>query len=335
MTLTLVLLSLVCLGLAVALVLTVRAALALKIALFAQAAELRARLETLVEKTNAVSTEANNLAGAIRGDSRATGEWGEIQLKRVLELAGLKAPESYSYQETFVDDATGRKSSRTDFVVKLPGERALIIDSKNTLEGLLRLHEATTPEARRAAVEACLLSVRRHVDEIDEANYPKVVPNAFGTVLMYIPVEEVYQLAMKGLVSVNGERELLRDYAARRNIVFVNSASVVPVVKLVEMMWSVEKSEKNREETIAAARDLLSRTNDFLSSFLGIGEAFKKVLAEYEAAAKRLNEGNDGQTIAKAAARLVKLGTQPVRRGGRRYPLAPAIESALREDDDA
>ena len=95
--------------------------------------ELKSRIESLVAQTNAVTAQANNLADAIRGDARLTGEWGEIQLKRVLELAGFVETVDYTYQETF-EDLSGRKSKRTDVVVKMPGDRSLIIDSKTTVD---------------------------------------------------------------------------------------------------------------------------------------------------------------------------------------------------------
>ena len=132
-------------------------------------------------------------------------------------------------------------------------------------------------------------------------------------------------LAMKASISVSGERELLRDYATRHNVVFVNSASVVPVVRLIEMMWNVERTEKNRQDTIRAAEELLQRANDFVEEFLAVGEAFKDVFAKYEAAKGRLVDAPKGQSIAKAVSKLVQLGVQPRTRGGKAYALAAPV----------
>ncbi len=145
--------------------------------------ELMGKITTLVDQTNKVTEQANNLANAIRGDAQLTGEWGEIQLKRVLELGGANMPDGFSYQETFLDDETGRKSKRTDFVVRMPGDRALIIDSKVTIAAAERYHGAETPDAREQAENAIITSVRGHVDEIAHAEYQASVPNAFPTVL--------------------------------------------------------------------------------------------------------------------------------------------------------
>ena len=136
-------------------------------------------------------------------------------------------------------------------------------------------------------------------------------------------------LAMKSSISVGGGQELLRDYARRHGVVFVNSASVVPVVRLVEMLWNIERTEKNRQDTIRAAEELLLRANDFVEDFVAIGESFKGVFAKYEAAKGRLVDAPGGQSITKAVAKLVKLGVQPRTRGGKTYGLAQSVKDEL------
>lgn len=292
--------------------------------------ELKNKIEGLVAQTNAVTAQANNLADAIRGDAQFSGEWGEIQLKRVLELAGFTESVDYTYQETF-EDETGRKSKRTDVVIKMPGGRSLIVDSKATVDAAVDYHAADTAEAKKIFHDRLVDSVKKHVDEIGTAEYQSFVPNAFPTVLMYIPLEEVYMIAMKAQISVSGARELLRDYARRKNVVFVNAASVVPVVRLIEMMWSVERSEKNRQEMAKAAEELLSRANGFIRDFLDVGAKFDEMKGKYEAARNALVDAPGGRSIAKAAARLVKLGAKPKTRGGKEYRLVAPIESEIEE----
>jgi DNA recombination protein RmuC len=292
--------------------------------------ELKSRIESLVSQTNAVTAQANNLADAIRGDSQFSGEWGEIQLKRVLELAGFTETVDYTYQETFADES-GRRSKRTDVVIKMPGGRSLIIDSKATVDAAVEYHSAVSDEERKVLRDRIVDSVRKHVDEIGTAEYQSSVPNAFPTVLMYIPLEEVYMMAMKAQISVSGTRELLRDYARRRNVVFVNAASVVPVVRLIEMMWSVERSEKNRQDVARAAEELLQRANGFIKDFLEVGKAFDAVKSKYDAACSALVDAPGGRSIAKAAARLVKLGTKPRTRGGKDYQLVAQIVSEVED----
>lgn len=287
------------------------------------------RIVSLVSQTNAVSAQANNLASAIRGDAQVTGEWGEMSLKRVLDFAGFSQGTDYTYQETFAEDETGRKSKRTDFVIRMTGSRSLVIDAKNTVAAIQELHAAEDGERRLVCREAILASVRKHVDEIAKANYAAVVPGAFATTLMYIPIEEVYLLAMKAEISVGSERESLREYAARKNVVFVNATSVVPIVKIVEMMWEMERGEANRQALARAAEELLSRANAFVGEFTGIGESLDALRARYEAAKTGLVDAPGGRSLAKAVARLVKLGVKPRTRGGKPYELAGPVRDEL------
>jgi DNA recombination protein RmuC len=302
-------------------------------------AELKERIDCLVAQTGAVSAQANNLADALRGDARLAGEWGEIQLIKVLELAGLSENVDYTYQETFREEAGGRKTKRTDIVVKLPGGRALVIDAKNSVGAAVDWHAAGDDAARARCRERIVESLRRHVDEIAAADYPSAVPGAFPLAVMYVPLEEVYLLAVKAQIAVGVTRELLREYAQRKGVILANAASVVPIVKLVELMWSVERQEKNRREMARAANELLQRANDFVRDFLDAGEALERARAAFAAARTGLIDAPGGQSLAKAAAKLIRLGAEPKTRAGKPYtpvaPLTAAAESLTDADTGA
>lgn len=293
--------------------------------------ELKTRIGELVGQTAAVTSQANNLADAIRGEAQLTGEWGEIQLRRVLECAGVAEGVGYTYQETFLDPETGRRSKRTDFVVNMPEGRRLIIDSKATVEAARDYHAAKTKEEKEAALASVILSVERHIDEIRTANYPAVVPDSLPVVLMYIPVDEVYILAMKAKVSARNSGELVREYAMRHNVVLVNSASVIPVMRLVEMMWNAEKARKNNAVIISTAQELLRRCNAFVQSFLDMGEAFDAAGRSYAEAKSKLVDAPGGQSILKAANALIGLGVEPKTKQGRPLEVAKAIAEAKPE----
>ena len=295
--------------------------------------QLQEKIVQLVNQTNAVTSQAANLADAIRGEAQLTGEWGEIQLKRVLEAAGLKEGDSFTYQETFFDEDTGRKSKRTDFVIKMPGERNLIIDSKNTVGAAMDYHQARTEEEKREALEAIARSVEAHLKEIIAAEYTKVVPNAFPVVLMYIPVDEVYILAMKAKTSAVRSDELLREYAARHNIVLVNSASVVPVMRLIEMMWESESAQRNANEIIVAAQELLRRCNVFAENFQAVGAALEEARMHYADAESKLIDASGRQSIQKAVKTLIDLKVVPVTKFGKPLPLNDLILDAHKSDE--
>ena len=264
-------------------------------------AELAKGIETLVRQTNAVSEQANNLATAIRSDAQVTGAWGEAQLKRVLELGGLQESVHYDCQETFASPGSDRKDLRTDVLVKMPDDRWLVIDAKTTMASYVDYvrAEGADEAAKSVSRERIVASVKAHVDELKNAAYHRNLAATTGrkvldTVLMYIPFDEVFLIAMKAEIGVSGERMLLREYARRNDIVFVNSSSLMPVVRLIEMLWARDKADRKAIRIKEAAEALLEKFNGFLSAadgFTAIGKHLNDAARCYNASLGRLATG--------------------------------------------
>jgi len=252
--------------------------------------KLDERIKALTEKTDTVTTEAKELAEAIRGDSRVMGEWGEIQLRRVLEISGLQENTDYTYQDTLSSEDSARKNLRTDVQVRMPDGRVLVIDSKNTVESYVEFANAEG-ERRDELRDRIVASVKGHVDELVRADYAKNVKNACEWTLMYIPFEEVYLIAMKGTVKVNNERRLLRDYAREHSIVFVNSTSLVPVLRLVELAWKKKDSDKKMEKVSQECVALCKKAETFLRSYAEVGKTIRKLADSYNSGLGQLATG--------------------------------------------
>ena len=122
-----------------------------------------------------LSEEAKNLTTALRGSSKAQGDWGEFILRDLLEKAGLREGEQYSFQQNFVglasDEGEKAKSARTDVIVYLPGGRHLVVDSKVSLTAYTDFANAENDDARKAALREHLRSVRGHVTGLARAGY--------------------------------------------------------------------------------------------------------------------------------------------------------------------
>ena len=252
--------------------------------------KLDERIKSLAEKTATVTAEAKELAEAIRGDSQVIGEWGEIQLRRVLEISGLQENTDYTYQDTLSSADSSRKNLRTDVQVKMPDGRVLVIDSKNTVESYVEFANAEG-EGREALREKIVAAVKGHVDELARADYAANVKNACEWTLMYIPFEEVYLIAMKGTVKVGGERRLLRDYAREHSIVFVNSTSLVPVLRLVELAWKKKDSDRKMEKVAQECTQLCRKAETFLRSYAEVGKTIRKLSESYNQGLGQLSTG--------------------------------------------
>lgn len=261
-------------------------------------AELVKGIENLVRQTNAVSEQANDLASAIRSDAQVTGAWGEAQLKRVLELGGLEESVHYDCQETFASPGSDRRDLRTDVLVKMPDDRWLVIDAKTTMAAYVDYVHADGAD-KDDPRERIIASVKGHVDELRNAAYHRNLAATTGrrllnTMLMYIPFDEVFLIAMKAEVTVSGERVLLREYARRNDIVFVNSSSLMPVIRLVEMLWARDKADRKALRIKEAAEALVEKFNGFLSAsdgFAAIGKHLNDAARCYNASLGRLATG--------------------------------------------
>ena len=260
--------------------------------------KLDERIKGLVQQTNAVSEQANNLAAAIRGDAQATGAWGELQLKRVLELGGLQETVDYTYQETFASSGSDRKDLRTDVLVKMTDGRWMVVDAKTTLAAYMDLVESVPSDAdpRPRIVE----SLKAHVEEMKTAAYHRKLQDVTGkkilnTMLMYIPLDEVYLMAMKAEVRVGGEKRLLRDYALENGVVFINATGLLPVVRMLAEFWSAEKSHRKTQEIRKAAEALVDKFRVFLEArgdgFLDLGTQLAAAVRSYNESLKRLSSG--------------------------------------------
>lgn len=254
--------------------------------------ELKGQIKTLLAQSDRVSHEANELANAIRGDSQVVGAWGELQLKRVLERAGLEEGIGYTYQDTFTSEDSVRKDLRTDVLVKLPGDRWVVVDSKNTVESYVQYKNATDENDIRTLRAEILKSVRNHIDELKRAAYGKNIKNAFGYSLAYIPFEEVYLLALKSEVKIGETRKSLFDYAWENNVILVNAAILMPALKLIELMWQNVEADERARKIIRDADDLCDKFANFLENYIKMGKALSSLSGVYNEGARQLAFGS-------------------------------------------
>jgi DNA recombination protein RmuC len=264
---------------------------------------LKKEIEHLVAQTNLVSSEADKLATAIRADAQVTGQWGEIQLKRVLELGGLEETIDYQYQETFASPGSGRLDMRTDILIKMPEDRWLVIDAKTTMAAYAD-YVGENGERNSEAIGRIVNSLVEHVKEMRKADYHKKLEVTTGkrllpVMFMYIPFEEVYLIAMKTQIDGTEGKIPLRDWAWKNNIVFVNASGLMPIVRMLAELWARDKSEKKVLKIKEAAEDMIGKFKLFLDGsankkdgFLSIGASLRQAVHAYNESLKRLSDGN-------------------------------------------
>lgn len=267
----------------------------------ARTAELKKDIEALVGKTQMVSDEADKLATAIRSDAQVTGQWGEVQLMRVLELGGLQRTVDYDYQQAFASPGSDHADLRTDVLVKMPDDRWLVIDAKTTMAAYVDYVEKDG--GRNAdALGRIVTSLVEHVREMKTAEYHKKLEattskRILNTMLMYIPFEEVYLMAMKFEVDGPNGKIPLREWAWQNDVVFVNASGLIPLVRMLSELWARDRSEKKALQIKAAAESLVEKFRTFLEGsgkkdgFLSIGAGLMMAVGAYNESIKRLSDG--------------------------------------------
>lgn len=251
------------------------------------------RLETLVSTLNGLnqqlSEEARNLSTALRGSAKTQGDWGEFILRDLLDKAGLREGEQYSFQETFAGADAGNgeraRSVRTDVVIYLPGGRHLVIDSKVSLTAYTDCVGAETEEARKAALKQHIASVRGHIGGLSKAGYHQISElEAPDFVVMFVPIEPAFLLALQS------DGELWAD-AYKQGILLVGPTTLLYVIRIVNVLWQQERQARNVRDVMERGSALYEKFVGFVTDMEVIGDSLRRTDEHYTSAMKKLADG--------------------------------------------
>ena len=252
-----------------------------------------AKLEGLIGNLGSVNQqlaeEAKNLSTALRGSAKAQGDWGEFILRDLLEKAGLREGEQYTFQQshTGLDAEEGEKSrtARTDVIVSLPGRRNLIIDSKVSLTAYTDYANADTEDERKASLKLHLASVRGHIAGLSKAGYHKL-PGVESPdfVVMFVPVEPAFLLALQG------DGELWAD-AYAQGILLVGPTTLLYVIRIVNVLWQQELQARSVRDVMNRGAELYDKFVNFVSDLEAVGKSLRAADTSYSSAMKKLSEG--------------------------------------------
>ncbi|MBT4116732.1 MAG: DNA recombination protein RmuC, partial [Rhodospirillaceae bacterium] len=156
---------------------------------------LKEQIKNLTLASADMMTETGNLTRALKGDTQAQGAWGEMILETILEKSGLRAGEEYEPQTSHTDDQGNRL--RPDFLVKLPGEQRIVIDSKVSLKAYEAFTSAEDEDERSANLRAHMQSLRTHIKGLGEKNYQIAVNSHLDYVIMFVPIEGALAAALQ------------------------------------------------------------------------------------------------------------------------------------------
>lgn len=251
-----------------------------------KAAEQKAALEKSIEglllHTQAVERGASDLAQALKSNGKMQGDWGEQLLSSILEESGLRLGHEYEMQVN-VKDENG-SNLRPDVVVNCPGERHIIIDSKVSLTAYLAYTSAQTAEEVAQAEKDNLRSVRAHIDELAARRYDQLFKGALPQVLMFIPNEGSYILAMRTDPQIG-------QYAYRKGIILINPTNLMLALQMIFNLWQTERQNRNTEKIIKQSADLYDKFVTFAENFDTIRQNLARVQKSTDEAYAQLTTG--------------------------------------------
>jgi DNA recombination protein RmuC len=252
--------------------------------------ELRGKLESLEKLNQQLTAEAHNLTTALRGSSKTQGDWGEFILRDLLEKAGLREGEQYSFQESFVaaidEDGARGKAARTDVILNLPGGRHLVVDSKVSLNAYTDYCNAATEDLRKIALKQHLVSVRAHLDGLSKRGYHKLAGlESPDFVVMFVPIEPAFLLAMQE------GGEMWRE-AYERNVLLVGPTTLLFVIRIVDNLWQQEQQARSVADIVERGTKLYEKFVNFVSDLTKVGESLRVADTTYQSAMSKLSTGS-------------------------------------------
>ena len=214
-------------------------------------AGLEAEIKKVLEIGLNMSREANNLTSALKGEKKTLGNWGEIQLERALQLAGLIENVHYSAQAHFKDEQGGR--NYPDFVLNLPDEKNIIIDSKMSLNAYESAVNSEDEFERERLLREHIKALKNHIDDLHRKDYSNLIgmrsPNF---VLMFIAVEPAYIEALK--LDPN-----LFNYGYEKNVIMVSHTTLMPILRTVANLWRIERGNAEAKEIAEKAGEIYNQ----------------------------------------------------------------------------
>jgi DNA recombination protein RmuC len=261
---------------------------------------LKGEIISLIQLNKQISEEANNLARALKGDTKKQGNWGEVILERILERSGLVKGSEYEIQFS-TSNEDGRRI-QPDVIINLPDNKHIIIDAKVSLVAYEHFVNAANEDDRERFLKEHISSVRSHIRMLSEKNYfSSQELHTPDFVLIFMPIEPSFGIA------VQADAELF-NYAWDRKIVLVSPSTLLATLKTISAIWKQEKQTRNAMEIARVGGALYDKFANFLRDMENVGDKMKAAQKSHDEAMQKLATGSGN--ILKKVEELKRLGAK-------------------------
>ncbi len=268
-----------------------------------QRTTLKVEIDNLVILNRQLSQDANNLVAALRGDSKTQGDWGEIQLEMLLEKSGLLRGVHFYIQSTF-NDHNGQQK-RPDFIIQLPENKQVIIDSKVSLTAYEQFFNSEDSTLKPRFLKAHIESMKNHIRGLSEKNYAGLYQiNSPDYVIMFVPIEPALSVALQE------DSKLFTD-ALERNVVIVSVSTLLATMRTVSFIWKQENQKRNVLEIARQSGMLYDKFVAFVDDLKQIGQRLDMAQNAYHDAMNKLNDSKKyGDTLIGRSEKIRELGAK-------------------------
>ena len=264
-------------------------------------ASLQAEIHHLTALNVQMSQDANALTRALRGDSKAQGNWGELVLETILENCGLRKGHEFDVQDT-QRNAEGN-IVYPDVVIHLPENKHVVIDSKVSIAAYTRSVQTDDPAQQKLELTAHVSSMRAHMSGLSSKNYQSLYGlGSIDFVLMFIPIEPAF------LAAIGHQSDLFQE-ALAKNIVLVCPSTLHATVRTIAHVWRQEHQNRNAQEIARLCGAMYDKFVGFVEDLDGVGKSIALTQKNYDEAYKKLTTGNGN--LVRASQKVKELGVKP------------------------
>ena len=265
---------------------------------------LAQQVTSLLEMNQRLADEAKDLTQALKGSTKAQGDWGEVVLERILEAAGLRRGHEYTMQETIAREDASR--ARPDVILHLPGDRKLVVDAKVSLLDYGTYCGTADDSLRKHAAARHCTSLRDHIRELAARNYHHLPGlETLDFVILFVPIEPAFLLALET------DNQLWVN-AWEKNILLVSPSTLLFVVRTVAHLWRQEEQARNVQQIADRGAELYDKFAGFVDDLSKLGARIEQTRNAYDAAFDKLTRGRGN--LVRQVEMLRALGVQPTRR---------------------
>jgi DNA recombination protein RmuC len=268
---------------------------------------IRVQMKSIGEAHQRLQQETGRLVTALRSP-HVRGRWGEITLKRVVEVAGMSPHCDFETQPSTETDE-GRR--RPDLIVRLPGSRTIVVDAKAPLNDYVNAVETEDDESRQASLRRHAMAVRSHMQSLSNKAYWSQFDSTPDFVVMFLPGESFFSAALEQ------DRNLIED-GFRDRVILATPTTLIALLRSVAYSWQQQDIVENAREIARTARELFERLGPFTSHFDKVGSGLKQAVGAFNAAMASWQS-----RVVPAGRRLPELGATAA---GAQFPELTAVD---------